>query len=223
MARAATFLFLLMALLSASAMEAGGITGKVTLLDHGRPRRDAAGVVVWVEGINTPARPRVRQMVSIHKRFEPRVIAVEKGGEVAFPNEDSIYHNVFSVSGRNRFDLGLYRRGHSRQVKFLYPGLVRVYCNIHPQMVGYIRVVDSSLYWVTEKDGEFSFDRVPEGTRTVWAWCEDGGETSRVVTLRAGSAAVADLTFDVSSFKPAPHKNKYGKDYPPPPPDEERY
>jgi hypothetical protein len=100
---------------------------------------------------------------------------------------------------------------------------VRVYCNIHPQMVGYVRVVDSSFATVTGPGGTFSFDGVPAGERVVRAWCEAGGETSATVQLRPRQASTVALTFDVSAFKPQPHKNKYGQDYPPPPPDEDRY
>jgi len=162
-------------------------------------------------------------MVSERKTFMPRVVAVPVGMPVSFPNADPIFHNVFSVSGANHFDLGLYRSGRSKDRAFASPGLVRVYCNIHPQMVGYVRVVDSSFAAVTGPGGAFSFDGVPAGDRVVRAWCEAGGETSAVVHVRARQASPAVLTLDVSAFKPQPHKNKYGQDYPPPPADEDRY
>ena len=103
-------------------------------------------------------------MKSSSKRFEPRVIAVSKNATVEFPNADPIYHNVFSVSGANRFDLGLYRSGSSKSKTFDEPGLVRIYCNIHPQMVGFVMVVDSDFVAVTGPDGAFRFDNVPAGT-----------------------------------------------------------
>ncbi|HET9796098.1 MAG TPA: hypothetical protein VFS34_16740 [Thermoanaerobaculia bacterium] len=202
----------------------GRIEGKVTLLDGGRPRADASNVVVWVEATHGDERSGALQtMTSEHKRFTPRVVAVEAGRAVSFPNQDPIFHNVFSVSGDNRFDLGLYRSGRSKEKTFVSPGLVRVYCNIHPQMVGYVRVVDSSFSTVTGAGGVFSFDGVPAGARVVRAWCEAGGETSEPIVVRAREAATAALAFDVSAYKPQPHKNKYGQDYPPPPPDEDRY
>jgi len=202
----------------------GRIEGKVTLLDGGKARADASNVVVWIEATRVDGRtPPLPKMTSEHKRFTPRVVAVEAGHLVAFPNDDPIFHNVFSVSGENHFDLGLYRSGRSKEKKFEVPGLVRVYCNIHPQMVGYVRVVDSSFAEVTGPGGAFSFDGVPAGSRVVRAWCEPGGETSQPVVVHAGQTAAAALAFDVSAFKPQPHKNKYGKDYPPPPPDEDRY
>ena len=218
---------------SSGALSAGTVSGRVSLVENGRPRPDASNVVVWIEGVRRPgaaadsvpgkpagAAPAMR---STHKKFTPRVIAVEVGRAVAFPNDDAIFHNVFSVSGENHFDLGLYRRGRSKDKKFESPGLVRVYCNIHPQMIGFIRVVDSSIFTVTDGSGQFTFDNVPDGDRTVKAWFDEGGETSAAVQVSPRRAATASLSIDVSGFKPEAHKNKYGQDYPPPPTDEDRY
>jgi hypothetical protein len=134
---------------------------------------------------------------------------------VAFPNDDPIYHNVFSVSGGNRFDLGLYRSGTSKSKKFDETGLVRVYCNIHPQMIGFVVVVDSDLFAVTGADGSFRFEGVPAGLHVVKAWHEEGSEISQPVTVRSAADAPVPIRIDVSGFQPEPHKNKYGKDYPP--------
>lgn len=206
----------------------GRIEGRVTLVADGKARADAGNVAVWIEGTRVDSggmRPAVGppQMVSQRKTFTPRVVAVSVGMPVSFPNADPIFHNVFSVSGANHFDLGLYRSGRSKDRVFSAPGLVRVYCNIHPQMVGYVRVVDSSFAAVTGPDGAFSFDGVPAGERVVRAWSEAGGETSATLQVRPRQASTAALTLDVSAFKPQAHKNKYGQDYPPPPPDEDRY
>lgn len=209
----------------ASTIPSGRLEGRVSLLDNGKARADASNVVVWIEATRAaaPASVPPPKMTSNHKRFTPRVVAVEAGHAVSFPNEDPIFHNVFSVSGENRFDLGLYRSGRSKDRVFPAPGLVRVYCNIHPQMVGYVRVVDSSFSAVTGPAGTFSFDDVPSGDHVLKAWSEEGGETSASVVVGPHIAATATLTFDVSSFKLQPHRNKYGQDYPPPPPDEDRY
>lgn len=214
--------------LGAAIPASGRVEGRVTLADNGRVRRNAAEVVVWIEGTKKepaemPTRRVAPSMTSLHKKFTPRVIVIPQGGAVTFPNEDPIFHNVFSVSGQNRFDLGLYRRGKSKEKIFDTAGLVRVYCNIHPQMIGYVRVVDSDFSEVTGPEGSFSFGGVPAGERSVRAWCEEGGETSVAASVRSGKTATVSLTLDISAFKPEPHKNKYGKDYPPPPPDEDRY
>jgi hypothetical protein len=125
-------------------------------------------------------------MRSEQKRFAPRAIVLRKSGTVQFPNVDAIYHNVFSVSGTNRFDLGLYRSGVAKERKFEDPGLVRVYCNIHPQMVGFVMVVDSDFAAVTGPDGSFRFQGVPHGALVVKAWHEGSEQTP--VTVDGGPA-----------------------------------
>jgi len=215
----------LLGLLVSASASAGTVTGRVVLKQNGQPRADASNAVVWIEGVPwSGAEPRL-QMKSSSKRFEPHVIAVPTNATVEFPNADPIYHNVFSVSGTNRFDLGLYRSGASKSKKFEQPGLVRVYCNIHPQMIGFVMVVDSGIAAITGVDGSFRLDNVPAGTHTVKAWHEDGTETSQPVVVKSGPETPVTVSIDVSGAPVATHKNKYGKDYKPPPPDseDERY
>jgi plastocyanin len=222
--------FLLSLLVPASTLGAGTITGRVLLQSSGKDRADASNAVVWIEGsgAHAPARPSGAQgeMKSASKRFAPRVVAVPLHSSVEFPNVDPIYHNVFSVSGGNRFDLGLYKSGASKEKTFEEPGLVRVYCNIHPQMVGFVMVVDSDHSAVTGPDGAFRFDGIAPGSYVVHAWHEEGGAEVKVpVTVHASGDAAVPVAIDVSGFKAEPHKNKYGKDYKPPTSDaeDERY
>jgi len=164
-------------------------------------------------------------MKSERKRFTPRVVVVARQGAVDFPNVDPIYHNVFSVSGMNRFDLGLYRAGASKEKKFEASGLVRVYCNIHPQMIGFVMVVDSDFATVTGADGSFRFDGVPTGTHALKSWHEEGGEATELpITVRPRAETSVSVRLDVTGYRAQAHKNKYGKDYPPQAgSDDERY
>ena len=210
-----------------SPVSSGSVSGQVVLVSGGAPRADASNAVVWVEGARRAAEPRGAargQMKSDQKKFTPRVVVVPRTATVDFPNVDPIYHNVFSVSGANRFDLGLYRSGASRSKEFDQAGLVRVFCNIHPQMVGFVMVVDSDFAAVTGPDGKFRFEGVPAGSWTLKAWHEEAGEVSEPVTVHARGETAAPVRLDASAFKPQPHKNKYGKDYPPQAAsDDERY
>jgi plastocyanin len=221
------FLMSLLAMLSTpSPALTGTLSGRVTLIKNGTALADASNAVVWLEGARkgSPAAPPKAMMKSEKKRFTPRVVVVERRGTVDFPNVDPIYHNVFSVSGENRFDLGLYRAGASKEKEFDQPGLVRVYCNIHPNMVGFVMVVDSDFAAVTAEDGTFRFDGVPAGPHTLKVWHEQvAAETPVVATVRARAVTQVPVELDVSTYKLQSHKNKYGKDYPPPPPDDERY
>jgi len=203
----------------------GTLSGRVALVKNGAPVSDASNVVVWLEGARRSSEGSVRAtMKSEKKRFTPRVVVVSRQGAVDFPNVDPIYHNVFSVSGANRFDLGLYRAGASKEKKFEEPGLVRVYCNIHPQMVGFVMVVDSDFAAVTGSDGSFRFEGVPSGPHKLKVWHEEAGETMELpASVRPRVETTAAPKLDVSGFKFQPHKNKYGKDYAPVGSDDERY
>src|SRR6185295_16394297 len=114
---------------------AGTITGRIDLVDKpGRRVSDLSDVVVFLDDVKVKPKPATATVVMKGKAFAPHVVAIPVGGTVEFPNEDPIFHNAFSVSGDNRFDLALYKRPKSGMFTFQHPGVVRVYCNIHPQM-----------------------------------------------------------------------------------------
>jgi hypothetical protein len=147
------------------------------------------------------------------KAFAPRVVVVPVGGSVEFPNQDPVLHNVFSVSGENRFDLDLYKRPKSGAFTFRHPGLVRVYCNIHPQMSAFVLVRDNPFWARPGADGRFEIPDVPAGEWVLKAWHERSLEISQPVTVSADGAVDVALTLDASKWKRAPHKNKFGQDY----------
>ncbi len=210
---------------SRAAGDPGSVSGRVVLVKGGSPRPDASNAVIWIEGPRRSGGPgHDLKMAQESKRFTPRVLIVPRQGTVEFPNNDPVYHNVFSVSGGNRFDLGLYRSGASKSRSFSEPGLVRVYCNIHPQMVGFLMVVDSDFASITDRAGTFRFDGVPPGSWTLHAWHEEGSETSVPLVVPAEGDSPMTISIDTTAFRPLPHKNKYGKEYPPQSgSDDERY
>ncbi len=199
------------------------LEGRIELTGRDGVVRPAEGAVVW---LNLPGyRPPVRavQMASRDKRFTPHVIAARRGTSISFPNHDRIYHNVFSRSQGNEFDLGLYRKGASRETTFQRPGLVHVYCNIHPEMAGYVVVLDQAAFTVTGSDGIYRLEGLPPGRRTVRVWAEQGGERAQTADLAPGARSRLDFRLDASGYRRVPHKNKYGKDYPPVTKDVDRY
>ena len=103
------------------------------------------------------------------------------------------------------------------------PGLVQVYCNIHPHMAAYLMVVDSRRHAVADVDGEMLLRGVPPGRRKVEGWNLRGGLWSREIVVRAGRTADVDVKLDISSWRETPHLNKHGKEYPPPDDDDFRY
>jgi len=102
-------------------------------------------------------------------------VIIPVGSSVSFPNADPIFHNVFSLSGAKKFDLGYYPAGQTRVVKFEQPGVVQVYCHLHPNMYGAIVVVPNRWYTKPGDDGRFWLHDVPEGTYSLVAWHVNAG------------------------------------------------
>lgn len=204
----------------------GEIRVQVTL-SVGAKRAPGVGAVAWLPGSASPAGhaggPARPKIASKGKRFEPRIEAVPVGTAVEFPNLDKIYHNVFSLSEGAKFDLGLYRNGASKTWKFERPGLVRVYCNIHPQMAAYLLVIDGRNYGQAGADGVVTLSGVPPGRHAVKVWEEKGGDWTGTADVYPGKTALLSVLLDATGYKDQPHKNKYGKNYPPPDEDENRY
>jgi plastocyanin len=128
-----------------------------------------------------------------NESFIPRLLAVQTGTTVDFPNSDFTYHNVFSLSRARRFDLGRYAAGKSKAVRFDRPGVVRVFCDIHSHMSAFVVVFNHPYFRVTDADGRFRIDNVPPGTYTVVGWYEGEARTQRSVTVTAGGVADLEL------------------------------
>lgn len=209
----------------------GDVRVSVTVVGTDRRALPAAQAIVWIPDstakkqrpAEAPAPAGGSRVASKGKRFDPRITAVPAGTTVEFPNLDRIFHNVFSLSPNAKFDLGLYRNGASRAMTFDTPGLVRVYCNIHPQMAAYLLVIDGTIWAQTGAEGNAVLARAPAGRVTVRAWDEKGGDYQGTVDVVAGKAVTLAIALDGSSFKDTPHTNKYGKKYPPPDDDANRY
>jgi plastocyanin len=208
----------------AQAPATGRIEGNVVLLLGQGETAPGADAVVWIAGSVAPAgASRSEEMAQREKAFLPRVLAVPEGGTVRFPNLDDIYHNVFSRTLGQEFDLGLYRSGAARDRRFDVAGVVQVYCNIHAQMAAHVVVVDGDLSEVTRADGRFRFEGLAPGRHRLRAWQETGGKHEQVVEVRAGETSAIEIRLDASRWRPVGHKNKHGEDYPPASLDDDRY
>jgi plastocyanin len=194
---------------------AADLAGSVQVVDEGGRRLAgaAAEAVVWFVPDGGAQAPRAAdyEMVTRRKRFEPRVLVVPVGSTVRFPNRDPILHNVFSVSSGNAFDLGLHGRGEGESHRFVAPGVVRVFCNVHHAMVAYVAVMPTPHYASPAADGRFRLRGVPAGPGTLWVWHERGEPQSR----RLDPAASGDLSTSVTASRPLvpPHRNKLGRPY----------
>lgn len=213
---------------SCLAADRPSVEGRVKIFDrNGKVKRDHGGVIVFLDEMeHAPAfsPPEENAVVDqVNKRFIPKVLPILVGTTVDFPNNDTIFHNVFSLSRAKKFDLGIYKQRSSKSVTFDQTGLIKVYCNIHPQMIAYILVLANPYFTVTDQDGHFIFSNAPLGKVTVRTWnprSRRHPERKIVVTdqgIRNLDLTVkeSDIHFEVReesiSIK---HKNKWGQDYP---------
>ena len=191
----------------AAAPEIGGtVRGKVTI-PSGEPV-----AYVYVENVMAPAVKGQHKVIEqAGKKFVPNWAVVQRGTAIAFPNNDNIYHNVFSLSSGNSFDLGLYNSGgEPKSHTFTEAGPVDVYCNIHPQMAASVLVVPNKHFAKVKADGTFEIPNVPSGRRKVVAWAPGSRPASQWVDVAAG--ATADTALQLES-KAGAHKNKAGQAY----------
>jgi plastocyanin len=192
------------------------ITGHLTLLDKGdKQSEDVGQAVIWLAtGKPVPMPPARAEINTADKQFSPHVLVAPVGSTVTFPNHDPFNHNVFSLSEENPFDLGLYGRGETRAVTFERAGIVRIYCNVHPQMSALVVVRDNPYYGQPSSDGSFNIPEVPPGRYTLYAWHERSPEVSRHLMVPVGGIAALELRLDARGYRFKPHLNKFGRPYP---------
>lgn len=136
----------------------------------GAPLANAVIMVETDEDVSSPVSfDWPNAMSQQDRQFAPYVLIVPKGSEVEFPNRDRFRHHVYSFSRGNRFELKLYGREEARYVTFDRAGVVAIGCNIHDDMIGFIRVVDTPHAIKTDHEGKATLD-LPSRTMTVTAW-----------------------------------------------------
>ncbi len=218
-----TFVVLGVALVFASISDGspdpGQVTGKITIFQKKlfgklKKKKDMSGVIVYVTGFKSEAPAETQNIVQKDKRFSPDVLPVVVGQKVRFPNLDKIYHNVFSISHIKSFDLGQYKSTEPpKLVIFEKPGLVPIYCNIHPEMLTYAVVLENASYAMTDKDGTFRITDVPSGVYTLNAWLPKAKRVSQKIKIKAGQEIEVYLKLK-ELIKIKPHKRKDGSNYP---------
>jgi plastocyanin len=196
-------------------VRAATIQGKVAITEKRGKPGDPGNAVVYLDGAPAAeASPGRFDVGTRDKTFSTPVLAVPVGSTVRFPNSDEIRHNAFSVSRGNAFDLGLYGKGESKDVTFREPGIVRVYCNVHPQMAMVVVVCPTAHFARVRKDGTFEIAGAPAGRYRVRVWDPRGGEAEQEIAVEAEDVKTVTFSLDASKFKIVPHTNKEGKPYP---------
>lgn len=180
----------------ANAGWANEIKGKVSV----QGIKSAENIAVYVDVIADKKFDAPKDHVVIDQRkmaFIPHLVAVQQGTTVEFLNSDPVGHNVYwpSVSGNKKLahNLGTWPKGEKKPFQFNDLGVASLLCNVHPEMSGYVVVVPTPYFAVTDKDGNFEIKNVPAGKYTLKTWSEDGKPTTQAVDL-SGATATVDLT-----------------------------
>ena len=162
----------------------GTISGKVQCTGV----RNSANAVVYVERIEGKSFPVPKHPVVMNqkgKEFVPSVVVVLVGTTVDFLNSDTLTHNVFTPDDcAGKFNLGTWPIGEARSHTFVKPCDAVMLCKLHPEMVGYVIVVETPYFAVTKEDGSYSMAEVPDGTYEVSTWHERLKKQTRTVTVR---------------------------------------
>jgi plastocyanin len=218
-------------ILTAGSLSGATVSGTVVLKDSHVQAvsrgKDFSGVVISAEPVNAappPAAPVHVTMLQKGKTFTPHILPAAVGTMVDFPNSDPVFHNVFSSYDGQIFDLGLYPPGTSRSLRLTRAGVLRVFCNIHPAMSAIILALNTPYFTKTAKDGSWALT-LPPGTYSLSVFHERAtdrelaGLVHRIVVPGEG-LRLQPITISEASYLVVPHKNKYGRDYGPPPDDE---
>jgi plastocyanin len=173
------------------------------------------GAVVFLKRLDgpnpKPKEAKVRAVAQKDKRFIPRVLVITQGSTVDFKNEDPLFHNVFSLTRPNDFDLGLYKGGTTKMHAFNAPGAVQLLCNIHSSMIGWIYVVDTPWFGQADVGGRFTIKGVPPGEYLLSVWHEAASKLiEKKVRVTEGTEPLA-LVIDADKAAPAFVPDKSGK------------
>jgi plastocyanin len=209
----------LIAFLAASGAPAADYTGKVQIVEEGKPaaaEEYADAVAYFIP--KTPGKAVAPLAVAAEMRMEnktyvPRVLPITQGSSVNFANFDPILHNAFSTSTNNTFDLGLYGGGESQAHVFNSAGLVRVYCNVHHSMVGYLLVLDTPYYSPVAADGSFTLKDLPDAPGELFVWQPRADVTRKTLDLAQQADRQGEFRLELTQRRLPKHLNKEGKSY----------
>jgi plastocyanin len=163
---------------------------------EGGPAALMSETVLYLQHVSAPfhaSAPPNPELAQADMSFVPRVLPILAGQTVGFPNKDPFYHNVFSYSSTERFDLGRYPSPESRRITFDEPGEVRVFCDIHSDMNAVILVLQNPYFTMPREDGRFRLSGVPEGRYTLVIWHPDLEEKRTEVAVDNGATVRLDL------------------------------
>lgn len=211
--------------MAATAVQAGTITG--TVRAHGKLDEAGGGsggkydsrkfkfvekvdydsmedFVVFIDQkpASTPAPPAKPLRVITQKDavFRPHVLPILAGTTIEWPNYDDIYHNVFSMSDSNPFDLDLYKHPTVKSWTYKNPGRVDVFCSIHSKMSCVILVLENPWFSSTDKHGKFKIENVPAGVYKLKAWHERVPSETKEITVPETGEVKVDFSLGIKNL-----------------------
>lgn len=199
------FLVCLALLASACHAGTGTIEGTVTVKDPAPPPPDPedvpfSNVLVYLDGFPAgtafPPPAQEARLLQKKKRFHPYILPVQVGTTVRFPNDDDLFHNVFSLSKTQKFNIGRYPKGPGKTQVFSTVGRVRVFCDIHSFMKANILVLPSPHFVFPDRKGHYKIENAPEGTYYVMGFHDRLNTVSASVTVKAGQTTTLNLLID---------------------------
>ena len=148
-------------------------------------------VMAWpAHGAPAPKAHETVHVVQAKGRFAPAIAVVGVGSTIVFENRDRVWHNAFSVSPQNHFDLGRYTGGDHRRVTLDQPGVLGVFCELHPDEAMQVVVVPAGWRTRADEHGRFSFGGLPRGSYVVRAWDPSRGEATTTVEVPGSAPTV---------------------------------
>lgn len=193
------FLALILSVGLASAAE---VSGRVSLEMTDLALADVGPTVVYLTPVGAPS-PSIQSPAAIEikqerAKFSPDFAIVSVGQSIAMPNFDGIFHNVFSFSRPNDFDLGLYESGETKSVSFDQPGVVRIYCSIHESMSALVFVAPTPAWAIVDIAGSYSISDVPPGDYELTVWNERLPSATRTVLVGETTRLVVDVALETN-------------------------
>ena len=181
----------------AAGAQTGELRGRVTLGVAGVPLAAVAPIVVYLEPLDGSQAggggpQRAARMRQHDARFAPSFLVVAAGTSVEMANDDAIYHNVFSYSRPNDFDLGLYPAGETRTLVLKHAGVVKLYCSIHESMNATIVVTPTRWFHVVDAKGGYAVTGIRPGRYRAVVWAERLPPTAKQIEIGAGQREVLD-------------------------------
>ena len=201
---------------AAAVVESGTLRGQLQLVaaagqELGADEMRHAVVYYVADQGAAPARPGRYRIYTHNKQFEPESMVVPLGSTISFPNQDEILHNVFSVTPKSSFDLGIYGEGKSAEYTFKQTGLVLINCNVHHAMQANVLVIDTPYFTSPGSDGRFELKNLPAGSGKLMVW----HPRAAIQAITQGMPAAGPVVLRLALTKPriSEHLNKERKPY----------